>query len=607
MSFRKAFAEARKQNKRVFVYSNSLYTTRLANESVQDFDKKFGIFSDPVIKKEAAKMGVDDYKKIISMLPSQSNKFGFVDDNSKNISKPLDYELVRPSFGGYKKEQSIKRTNEKTSGVASVPSYSLFDYLPEMNFNAISDTYEMAKNWIGRHFETDKQDDVPSVSLGDSQINMDAFGTKKIPYKGGYATNYTIDLTDNYSPKFGIISEKEKGQPQAHPEMAGLVGNTFEDFYEPSGFNPSLKRASKMQKGDVPVIAWNKSDSTISAGHFKDFSNGNYLVSETYEVPINFVEKDGKIELAPHNQAMRKVPVTKYGERGQYTSSLPIGVKKGLDGYIDPKEATTFGTLEGGKVLFKVGNKQVLAAGSLADIYNIQKQLKSKFPNQQISAFLLDNGSYNLPIFNDKGLSQENMKGHFNRHRGGGTAIGLFKNSIDNIKKEESQIKNVRKVSTGNYRKDSTGKASVNNLLNIVLHHTGNMSTGDVDNLFTQKGGNSSHYYIDKNGNVRQYGEDSKVMYHAGKSLYNGDTDLNKNSIGIELQGQDKNFTEPQYASVVKLINDLRSKYGKMPVLTHKQIRDAYMKANPNDTDVKKKIDLDDEVFRKINSLLERK
>lgn len=45
------------------------------------------------------------------------------------------------------------------------------------------------------------------------------------------------------------------------------------------------------------------------------------------------------------------------------------------------------------------------------------------------------------------------------------------------------------------------------------------------------------HYCIDENGDKYKLGNDTDILWHAGESSWDGKTDLNKYSIGIEVIG----------------------------------------------------------------------
>lgn len=94
------------------------------------------------------------------------------------------------------------------------------------------------------------------------------------------------------------------------------------------------------------------------------------------------------------------------------------------------------------------------------------------------------------------------------------------------------------------------------------------------------KGGHA-HYVIARNGRTYRTLDKKYVADHAGLSMWNGETDISKISIGIELVGYHYSpITESQYRSVGILIDILQRVYGldDRAVLTHSQV--AYGKPN---------------------------
>lgn len=72
----------------------------------------------------------------------------------------------------------------------------------------------------------------------------------------------------------------------------------------------------------------------------------------------------------------------------------------------------------------------------------------------------------------------------------------------------------------------------------IVLHATGGVKTGD---LWTLSGRDrthlvSCHYYITKLGEIYQLVQDKDIAWHAGVSFWQGESDCNRFSLGIELE-----------------------------------------------------------------------
>ncbi|UCG52812.1 MAG: N-acetylmuramoyl-L-alanine amidase [Candidatus Latescibacterota bacterium] len=97
---------------------------------------------------------------------------------------------------------------------------------------------------------------------------------------------------------------------------------------------------------------------------------------------------------------------------------------------------------------------------------------------------------------------------------------------------------------------------------------------------YRTKGGHA-HYVIARDGRVYRTLDKRFVADHAGRSMWNGQTDISKISIGIELVGYHYgSITEKQYRSVGLLIEILQRIYDldDSAVLTHSQV--AYGKPN---------------------------
>ena len=72
----------------------------------------------------------------------------------------------------------------------------------------------------------------------------------------------------------------------------------------------------------------------------------------------------------------------------------------------------------------------------------------------------------------------------------------------------------------------------------------------------------SSHLFIRRNGEVRQYVSFDNRAWHAGKSCFQGREACNDFSIGIELEGcDDELYTDVQYQTLVELTTILQQRY----------------------------------------------
>ncbi len=108
---------------------------------------------------------------------------------------------------------------------------------------------------------------------------------------------------------------------------------------------------------------------------------------------------------------------------------------------------------------------------------------------------------------------------------------------------------------------------SIKSITSIVLHYTGMQSEREsLKRLMNPKTKVSCHYLINRKGKIFKLVEELKVAWHAGKSRWKKNKNLNKNSIGIELVNKGhkygyQNFTKEQINTLIKLCKKLKKKY----------------------------------------------
>ncbi len=114
----------------------------------------------------------------------------------------------------------------------------------------------------------------------------------------------------------------------------------------------------------------------------------------------------------------------------------------------------------------------------------------------------------------------------------------------------------------------------------IILHYTG-METGAaaLDWLCREESQVSSHYFVHEDGRVDQLVAEDRRAWHAGKSIWKGETDLNSRSIGIEIvnaghPGGLPDFPSEQIDAVVELCRNCGERWSIAPerVLAHSDI-----------------------------------
>lgn len=114
----------------------------------------------------------------------------------------------------------------------------------------------------------------------------------------------------------------------------------------------------------------------------------------------------------------------------------------------------------------------------------------------------------------------------------------------------------------------------------ILLHYTG-MASGRAaeDRLCDPEAQVSSHYVIHENGRVVQLVREADRAWHAGKSSWHGVTDINSQSIGVEIVNPGhaigyRAFPGRQIESVIGLCRSIAERHGVRPsmVLAHSDV-----------------------------------
>ena len=114
----------------------------------------------------------------------------------------------------------------------------------------------------------------------------------------------------------------------------------------------------------------------------------------------------------------------------------------------------------------------------------------------------------------------------------------------------------------------------------LIIHYTGMQSARvSMERLKNPNSKVSCHYFINRNGDIYKMIDDTKVAWHAGKSKWKNIKNLNKYSIGIEIQNKGhfinyQSFPKKQIAPLIILIKSLLKKYKikKNNVLGHSDI-----------------------------------
>ncbi|AXO13923.1 N-acetylmuramoyl-L-alanine amidase [Thalassospira indica] len=101
----------------------------------------------------------------------------------------------------------------------------------------------------------------------------------------------------------------------------------------------------------------------------------------------------------------------------------------------------------------------------------------------------------------------------------------------------------------------------------LVLHYTGMQSGADaLERLCDPESSVSSHYLIEEDGRIFQLVDEGKRAWHAGLGIWQDCSDVNSNSIGIEIvnPGHEygyRPFPEIQIKSVIDLTQDILKRH----------------------------------------------
>ena len=120
----------------------------------------------------------------------------------------------------------------------------------------------------------------------------------------------------------------------------------------------------------------------------------------------------------------------------------------------------------------------------------------------------------------------------------------------------------------------------------LILHYTG-METGEaaLGRMCDAQAKVSAHYMVETDGRIFQLVAEDKRAWHAGVSEWQGETNINSSSIGIEIvngghdwpneNGSLPDFPDVQINAVIALSKDIMKRHGALTVLGHSDIAPA--------------------------------
>src|SRR5687768_10386139 len=84
-------------------------------------------------------------------------------------------------------------------------------------------------------------------------------------------------------------------------------------------------------------------------------------------------------------------------------------------------------------------------------------------------------------------------------------------------------------------RSPNDGARGTHGITAIIIHHTGGATIGGAISEFLGGGQTSAHYLIDTDGQIIKMVQDVRRANHAGVARWNGDSNVNQKTIGIEI------------------------------------------------------------------------
>jgi len=129
------------------------------------------------------------------------------------------------------------------------------------------------------------------------------------------------------------------------------------------------------------------------------------------------------------------------------------------------------------------------------------------------------------------------------------------------------------------FRPSPNHGARLRPISSLILHYTGMpTAAAALEQLTRVESQVSSHYFVDEDGTILQLVPEARRAWHAGRSFWAGEEDLNSASIGIEIvhPGHDdpRSFPDRQIEAVAALCRDICARQGIAPrrVLGHSDI-----------------------------------
>ena len=111
------------------------------------------------------------------------------------------------------------------------------------------------------------------------------------------------------------------------------------------------------------------------------------------------------------------------------------------------------------------------------------------------------------------------------------------------------------------YRSPRNPERSVRKTTTLIVLHTTEAQASSSLNKLSSRG--EAHYCVVENGTVYRIVDRDREAFHAGRSMWNGKSNVDEFSVGIEVVGyHDKQLTLLQLAAIKELLAELKALYG---------------------------------------------
>ena len=569
------------------------------------------------------KQTTEPIKKTIRKIPTIETKSNFELDlknrlqniAKENILKEKNISKVEPIKNSL---QITKNNNSNIKNKIVKPEDSFFEstYKEIKSFNNWLDNQKkLFNNGLDRKLQTwgivetkDKK-----VIESPEPINVKDY------YKNPTLSQTILNVNDQPNRQFKqqtvptsnlVLGSRNRGQYQ-DIESDGLEFTTFHPFSNAANIKPYNKKTNVNGINDDNSVFALDNKGVLHTGIYKNLKNNkDWKFSRTFMnkiVSIDDISLDGA---RSGNPKFWQPQITILENNKLKKGALNILTKKGK------AEEDYYGSILGGRVVFvnPLTKEQTLVSGSVSHIKKEFKRLKGN--SKYLEAWSLDNGTYARGLsYKDGKLTKQRLVNYDAENTSGGNGLYIKKYNVPVNKFKETYVYDMPNVRT---KKDDSYKAGhklKNEIKNFVLHHTAYdnpiTNEAEVKKQFMTPGQNSSHVVIEEDGSRTIYASPEQVSFHAGKSKWNGREDVNDFSIGVEFQGdtQKKPLTDQQVISFVEYYAPIAKKYNLnlKSIITHEQIRNAYIKKHANEKGLETKPDITYNQYKRILNYMKAK